>query len=308
MQQSCRGVCETILDRDYAEETMPKSLGQIHTVNAQLPVTASGNKLNIDLPGQLTEQLQTLVRAGTYHKVVGIDMDIDAVGTLGGGQITGKFLYYAPTRGRCDAYRGAFQSMKEVMKTQGINMHENKLYDFRAPINDDGTASFFPNQATLDGTNGLCLNNVATPGASIFGVHNRSVQPQYTGTAGDLFNPGFNTLLQTSAGTDFVLNDAVPYTGNRDVASTDYESIPFSVSYTPDTTDLTLNMQWRPDPALFLAVMCGQLQCVVEEVNFDGGATSINLNIAIMVSGWTSIMGSPDRKRSSKKKSLVAKK
>jgi hypothetical protein len=61
-------------------------------------------------------------------------------------------------------------------------------------------------------------------------------------------------------------------------------------------------MQWRPDPALFLAVMCGQLQCVVEEVNFDGGATALELNIAVMVSGWKSIMGSPDRKRKSSKK------
>jgi len=280
---------------------MPKSLGQIHTVNYQMPVTASGNKLNIDLPGQLTEQLQTLVRAGTYHKVVGIDMDITTVGTQGGGQITGKLLYYAPTHGRCDAFRGAFQSMKDMMKIQGINMHENKLYDFRAPINDDGSIAFFPNQATLDGTNGLCLNNVATPGASIFGVHNRTVQPQYTGTAGDAFGPGFDTLIQNSAtGTDFVLNDAVPYTGNRDVASVEYESIPFTCSYTPDSTDLTLNVEWRPDPALFLAVMCGQMQVVIEEVNFDGSppATALELNIAVMVSGWKSIMGDPSKKKS----------
>ncbi len=292
---------------------MAKSLGQIHTVNYVMPVTAtSGNKLNIDLPGQLSEQLQTLVRAGTYHKVVGIDMNVTSGGTTGGGQITGRLLYYAPTKGRCDAFRGAFQSMKQMMKNQGINMHENKLYDFRAPINDDGTVAFFPNQATLDGTNGLCLNNVARPGASIFGVHNQSVQPQYTGTAGELFDPGFDTLIQTAAaGTDFMLNDAIPYTGNRDVASTDYESIPFSLSYTPDTTDIVFDMQWRPDPALFLAVMCGQLQVVVEEANFDGGATpdpGLEINIAVMVSGWKSIMGSPGRKSrsSSKKKDSAA--
>lgn len=269
-----------------------------------MPVTGSGNKLNVDLPGQLTEQLQTLVRAGTYHKVVGIDMDITTVGTLGGGQITGRILYYAPTRGRCDAFRGAFQSMKDMMKIQGINMHENTLYDFRAPINDDGSVAFFPNQATLDGTNGLCLNNVAQPGASIFGVHNRSVQPQYTGTAGNAFQPGFDTLIQSAAtGTDFVLNDAVPYSGNRNVASVEYESIPFTCSYTPDTTDLTLNVEWRPDPALFLAVLCGQMQVVIEEVNFDGTASALELNIAVMVSGWKSIMGDPSNRKSRSRRS-----
>ena len=288
---------------------MPKSLGQIHTVNAQMNVTASGNKLNIDLPGQLTEQLQRMVRAGTYHKVVGIDMDITTVGTIGGGQITGKILYYAPTHGRCQAFREAFQSMKEVMDNQGLKMHENKLYDFRAPINDDGTVGgFFPNQATLDGVNGLCLNNVAKPGASIFGVHNESVRPQFTQAAGEAFKTGFDTVLSEAytnatgnVKTDFVLNDAVPYTGNHNVASLEYESIPFSLSYTPDTTDLTLDLQWRPDPALFLAVMCGQLQVKVEEVNFDGDAEELELNIAVMVSGWKSIMGAPEKRNKSRK-------
>lgn len=291
---------------------MAKSLGQIHTVNAQFDVTGSGNFYNLDLAGQLTEQLQTLVRAGTYHKIVGIDMTMTSTGTLGGGQVTGFIRYYAPTAGRCDAFRAAFRSMKDQMKIQGIDMHENKLYDFRAPLNENSGANMkspaFPNQATLDGTNGLCLNNTSIPGASIFGVHNRNVQPQYTGTAGELYQSGFNTVLQGAGGTDFILNDAVPYTGDRMVASTDYETIPFSLSYTPDTTDLTLTLEWRPDPALFLAVMCGQLQFVVDEVNLDGGASGLEVNIAVMVSGWKSIMGSPDRKRkSSKKKALDAK-
>ncbi len=176
---------------------MGKELGQIHSVNQRLVVTGSGDNFYVDLAGELTSQLQTLVRAGTYHKLVGIDMNITTVGTLGGGQITGSILYYAPTKGRCDAFRAAFKSMKQVMKNQGIDMHENKMYDFRAPLNDSfisGPTATFPNRATLDGTNGLALNNVGTPGASIFGVHNRNVQPQFTGTPGELFSPGFDTL------------------------------------------------------------------------------------------------------------------
>ncbi len=285
---------------------MAKSLGQIHTVNAQFPVTGSGNFYNLDLARELTEQLQTLVRAGTYHKIVGIDMTMTSTGTVGGGQVTGFIRYYAPTAGRCEAFRAAFKSMKEQMKNQGIKMHDNKLYDFRAPLNENSGGNekspAFLNQATLDGTNGLCLNNTSVPGASIFGVHNRNQQPQYTGTAGELFQSGFDTLLQGASGTDFVLNDGVPYTGDRMVASTDYETIPFSISYTPDTTDLTLSLEWRPDPALFLAVMCGQLQFVVDEVNFDGGASGLEVNIAVMVSGWKSIMSNPRRRSSRKKK------
>ena len=139
---------------------MAKELGQIHSVNHRLVVTASGDNFYIDLAGELTKQLQTLVRCGTYHKLVGVDMNITTVGTLGGGQITGSILYYAPTKGRCDAFRAAFKSMKTIMKNQGIDMHENKMYDFRATLNDSPTSNptAFPNQATLDGGTGLDKN------------------------------------------------------------------------------------------------------------------------------------------------------
>ena len=83
------------------------------------------------------------------------------------------------------------------------------------------------------------------------------------------------------------------------------EEIPFSVVYDPAQGTVS-NFQWRPDPALYLAVMCGQFQLVVDEVTLVGGASNLNLNINVMVSGWKSIMGNPDKKprRSSKKKSV----
>jgi hypothetical protein len=127
-----------------------------------------------------------------------------------------------------------------------------------------------------------------------------------------MYQPGFDTLLQSSAGTDFVLNDAVPFTGSRDTASTEYEEIPFMLTWTPDTTDLATSWNWRPDPALFLAILCGQMSVVVEEVNLDGTAPAINLNVAVMVSGWKSIMGDPSKARRSRKptpkKSMKSKK
>jgi hypothetical protein len=204
--------------------------------------------------------------------------------------------------------------MREVMKTQGISMRDNKLYDFKAPINDDTASAVFPNRATLDGLNGLALRNDANQGASIFHVHNASVSPTYQGTTGELFDSGFDTLLQPAAGgTDFVLNDAVPYSGNHNEASLNYEEIPFMLSWTPDTTDIATSLEWRPDPALFLAILCGQMQVRVEEVNLDGpapGATAVNLKVATMVSGWKSIMGNPDpgRKSRSSRKTMTKEK
>ncbi len=281
---------------------MAKELGQIHTVNYTQALTNTGtaqNAINVDLPGQLSEQLQTIVRCGTYHKVVGIDMALDTVGTDGGGQITGRIRYYAPTKGRCEAFRGAFKAMKEQMKTQGIETHTNPLYDFRAPLNDlTHLNGAFPNRATLDGSEGLALYHTTAAGSSIFEVHNANVRPTMTGSSANLFQPGFDTLLQSSSGTDFVLNDTIPFTGDRNTASLEYEEIPFMLSWTPDTTDLAINWNWRPDPALFLAVMCGQMSVLVEEVNLDGGAAGVNLNVAVMVSGWKSIMGDPSKRKS----------
>ncbi len=279
-----------------------KALGQIHTVNSTRSITSAGQLLNVDLPGELTDQLQHMIRCGNYFKLVGIDMSLDTVGTVGGGQVTGLIRYYAPTKGRCAAFRGAFKAMAEMMKNQGISMRDNRQYDFRVPLNDSSASVVFPNRATLDGVNGLALNHVAEPGASVFGVHNRSVQPQYTGTAGEQFQPGFDTLIQNSAtGTDFVLNDTVQYTGNEMFASEEYEEIPFMMSWTPDSTDIATSFQWRPDPALYQAILCGQLQIVIEEVNLDESATGLNLQTAFHVAGWKSIMGNPDKKRRSRR-------
>ncbi len=285
-----------------------KELGQIHTCNHSVAVLAAGNTFNLDPAGVLTSQLQRMVRHGNFFKVVGIDIGVDTVGTVGGGQVSGNLRYFAPTRGRCAAFRGAFKAMADVMKLQGISMRDNPMYDFRVPINPGGSNDL-ENQATLTGgtsaNDGLFLTvdgSGVGQGHGVFEIHNRSVQPQYTGTAGDLYQPGFDTLLQTYAsGTDFVLNDTVPFTGDVDYADLQEENIPFMVSWTPDSTDIAVQFEWRPDPALYLAVMTGQFQLYVEEVNLDEGAPGVNLRVAIHIAGWKSIMGNPDKKRRSRR-------
>ncbi len=305
---------EKNIDPLYVPYDMAKELGQIHTVNYTQAITNTGapqNAILVDLPGQLTNQLQTFVRWGTYHKVVGIDITVDhpqQVGQTSGGQITGYIRYYAPTHGRCEAVRGAFDAMKTVMKSQGISMSDNRQYDFKAPINELSHASgVFPNQATLDGASGLAMFNASNPTASIFNVHNESVRPDGgTTAAADLYSAGFSTLQNPAGGTDFVLNDEVAYSGNRDGASTEYEEIPFQLTFDPTTGNVS-TFQWRPDPALFLAVLCGQMSLVVDAVYFDGTPatpTQIDLNLSVMVSGWKSVMSRPKlraRKSSARK-------
>ncbi len=290
---------------------MPKELGQIHTVSKSLIFNTSQETTtpfvvgDIDLPGELTEQLQRMIRAGQYFKTVGIDMTLDLAGNLNESAVVSGFIrYYAPTRGRCEAFRGAFKAMADQMSMQGISMRDNALYDFKVPLNNEAAAGF-RNQATLDGTNGLALNNVSNPGAGIFEVHNASVRPVYEGT--NVFDEGFDTLLAAGAAkTDFVLNDVAPFTGNEHIASIDYETIPFqlALSTTADES-ATATFQWRPDPALYQAVLCGQYQVVFADLQTQSGVippTNLNLNVSVMVSGWKSIMGNPDNKKKSSKK------
>ena len=264
--------------------------------------------MNIDIPGQLSQQLNRMVRQGNFFKCVGIDMTLDTEGTLGGGQVSGFLRYFVPTRGRCAAYRAAFDSMRAQMKMQGKSMKDNEMYDFKVGFNDATlqNGSQMANQATLDGTNGLSFIH-STVGRSVFGTHNNGVRPVQTASASELFKPGFDTVLTTSD-IDFVVNDEVPFTGNEHSASELFENIPFTLSWTPDTTDLAIKFSWRPDPALYLSILGGLVQVFVEEINLDGGAGTLNLNIATHVSGWKSIMGNPDKKRRRTKKTSKAKK
>lgn len=300
---------------------MAKELGMIHTANTTVQVLSPATPSvfgSVDIPGELTKQLERMVRQGNFFKVVGIDITADTVGTVGGGQISGKLRYYAPTRGRCDSYRGAFKAMATVMKNQGVTMRTNHLYDFRVPLTNQSNVvgGAFPNQATLDGSDGLVMCTVDSQGNPEEGVtfsgagqdvtfiHNRSVLPDTTSQIpGQMFSPGFDTLQQDYAtGTDFVLNDTIPYSGNEDTANRNFESIPFTISWTPDSTDIATMFSWKPDPALYLAVMLGQFDVFIEELNVDEGAPGVNLNIAVHVSGWKSIMGNPDNRNNRRRR------
>ena len=289
---------------------MAKSLGQIHTLTQQYTIlqgTADPLVAGVfDIPKKLTEQLQRMVRQGNFFKVVGIDMKVNEYGGVedAGGQISGYLRYWAPTRQRCAAYRNAWDACKTAMRLQGIdNPAVNKQYDFRVAFSDS-SAYALTNQANLSGDdeNGLVMqnNNGNVPDSSnILKVYNQAVQPVEAAAAGDLFQSGFNTMGVQDNPTDFVLNDGTTWEGNEDYASMEWEYIPFQLSYSPGSTDVTTTLQWRPDPALYLAVMLGQFEVYIDEYDLDDSATGLKLTMAVHVSGWKSIMGNPDKKRKS---------
>ncbi len=284
-----------------------KDLGMIHSVNFARRVTnssSSGDISLIDLPGQLSEQLQRLIRQGQYFKIAGIDMGLLPVGATTSASVSGQLRYYAPTKGRCAAYRQAFKAMAEAMKVQGISMRDNKFYDFRCTTRDSSLlTNNLDNCATFDGVTELALNGAAPNG--VFQVYNESVQPvQLSAT----FSDGFGVF--GSAGNNFVVNEGQQgYEGtDGKIADLEFEEITFNLTW--DNNDVTaMNFQWRPDPALYLAVMCGLFEIKFDDVTVTG-STDIDVEINIMVAGWKSIMGDPDRKKKiarSRRKSISMK-
>lgn len=286
-----------------------KSLGQIHTVNFDITnINANGKRYLLDCAGELSGQLNHMVRHGNYFKVVGIDMTVSEFGgNLGGGSITGELRYYAPTRGRCEAFKSAFKAVREGAKLQGFRLTDNANYDFRVPLENTtvyngAVYDDLVSKATLDGTNDLALNH-GTVAQSVFGMHNSTIEPRQGGTT-PTFSQGFGIPGLSGTGTNFVKNAGALYDPSmHNVASTTMEHIPFQVSFDPQGEGAAFTWDWQPDPALYLAVMTGQFELYVDEIDTDDDATALRLDLAIHIAGWKSIMGNPDRKRRSRRSS-----
>jgi hypothetical protein len=99
-----------------------------------------------------------------------------------------------------------------------------------------------------------------------------------------------------STPTDFVNDEQdLGYTGNPMYANPNAEAIPWQLSYSPGTTDISTSLQWRPDPALYVAMAFGQIRVKLDEIDLDGAQNPLNLDIAVHIAGWKSIMGDPDK-------------
>lgn len=304
---------------------MAKSLGQIHTVSKiydNLDYSlAPGNKILIDLPGELTEQLQHMCRMMANYKVVGIDMSFGPIQNTGGADLsscnmTGYVQYYTPTQGRVDACKAAYRSVRRMMKLQGITPSHAITYDFRPIISDPAgfvNESEIPNQASIE-DNGLasCLAN--GPGSSnIFGVYNQGILPRQSVGVATAFEDGFDTGLRSNADSaDFVLNQKVTLSAlTAPIASEELEFIPFSLSYTAAEgfagIAVSDELNWRPDPALYLAVMTGQLIIKIDESQAvddqgDDAMDATELEIAVHVAGWKGFLGNHKKKTRRKKR------
>jgi len=292
---------------------MPKSLGQIHSVNLKALVNddSEGNRYLFDCSKELTQQLGHMVRSGNAFKMVGCDIGIDPTvlpALQGAGSVSGVLRYFAPTKGRVQAWNAGFKAVKNAMKIQGISNRGNSQYDFRVPLQsrtlyENGDA--FVNCASQKGDefSDIVLKTAITPfpydEISLFGIHNEQLLPQQT--AIPAFSTGLSMMFNEGAtgdASDYVSNEGILWNGIKNEASLEFEEIPFQLAY--DGGETTLTWQFRPDPALYISVMLGQFEVEMEEVN---GESPIYLNFNFMFSGWKSLTGGTRRGRKTRSKS-----
>lgn len=312
---------------------MAKSLGQIHTTKFNYERTTNGNlaigeanAFLCDNSAKLSTQFNRNIRMMCSYKWVGADLVVqlpEDVASVGGSNsdrviVKGRMRYFAPTKGRCQALRDAYKQLRTQAKIQGVDLSKNRQFDFRVlprplvnyPANvDDGSAppsandEDILNTTTLNGSNELCMVEGA-PEVSVFDQYNTGVRPNETTVT---FNSGLQTQAQAGvAQTDFVLNEGLIQGGNPNLADVQFEEIPFELAF-DSTARRVYTLQWRPDPALYVSVLGGFVEIVLDEAvaaGATGTPTAINgieMDIAMHWAGWKSIVNPPKSGRSQPK-------
>lgn len=293
---------------------MPKSLGQIHSTNFNYEVLSGAigedQAFLCDNSAALSTQFNRNIRMMQSYKWVGTDLVLQLPDNLSPSgndstvvQVKGRMRYFAPTKGRCQALRDAYSQFRQMAKNQSVNPSKNRLFDFRViprpgseyPVNALETKNNLKNLTTLDNSTALCMTG-GTTGVSVFDSYNVGVNPEDTlPTAAD-FASGLETW-QSGTQTDFVLNEGLIQSGNPNKADTAMEEIPFVLTY--DSVDHnSYSLQWRPDPALYVSVLGGFIEIVLDEITASGATgtgalNGVEIDITHHWAGWKSIVRPP---------------
>ena len=311
---------------------MAKSLGQIHTCSYNyegsiLEVTAS-NAFLCDNSAALSKRFNRNIRMMQSYKWVGADLVVQLPENVSGGDnsievtVKGRMRYFAPTKGRCNALRAAYQQFRETARQQGVNPSNNKLFDFRVlpralnqyTLNTDYTNDHpIYNTTTLDGVNALTMVGGVNAPVECFVSYNSGVAPEDTTVTSADFASGLRTQVGTLlTQTDFTLNEGKIQSGNSLIADTEFEEIPFALTF--DGLDKrTSTLQWRPDPALYVSVLGGFVEIVLDEIKASGATVPVPLDgfemdVAMHWAGWKSIVQAPKSNRSRSMKKTSSKK
>lgn len=298
---------------------MAKSLGQIHTTQfnyeGDFADITDNQAFLCDNSAKLSTRFNRNIRMMQSYKWVGADLVVQLPEDInvGGDESTevsvkGRMRFFSPTKGRCNALRTAYQQFRETARQQGVNPMNNKLFDFRVlprqssnyPKNSalSGTGNELFQLTTLDGVNELSMIDGAASVTEVFTMYNVGVSPEDTAVSSADFASGLRTQLGTLVTqTDFVLNEGDIQSGNPLIADVEMEEIPFVLTFN-GVDKRTYSLQWRPDPALYVSVLGGFVEIVMDEIKASGAGVPLSINgfemdIAMHWAGWKSIVRPP---------------
>jgi hypothetical protein len=295
---------------------MAKSLGLIHTTkwNYEVPSSGTGedNAFLCDASAELSTQFNRNIRMMQTYKLVGADIVVNVPENspvLSGDRmiVKGRMRYMQPTKGRCEAMRTAYQQFRETARQQGVDLSKNKLFDFRviprSLVNYTANVVGVPanpilNTTTMNGQTELTM--LGPDATAVFPSYNNGVAPiDQIVTSAD-FASGLQTQASAEGGytqNDFVLNEGTIQSGNSNIADIGFEDIPFELAY--DTTARRVTqLNWRPDPALYVSVLGGFVEIVLDEITVGGATGSppvpgVEIELALHWAGWKSITRPP---------------
>lgn len=281
-------------------------------------MTHNGFPVLLDLSSEITRTNNRMCRQMSNFKVQAIKIQVDpdegGAAPLGddGTYVTvkGRLRYLKPTKGRISALKKGRMAWFAARRNDGLTW--NKHQDFRVTPQatsvycnafdgvDNQTYPSIPNLSTLDGNRALACFSNAGSGYELFTNHNDGLE-QLSPSTTNMSDEGLTTRLDTAAGdTDFMLEEEVLLATSANHADDDYEYIPFTCSYN-DSGQIT-NWEWDASPNLYLSVLCGWFEILLDEVKTDADSTLgmpiIDMEIQFQVTGWTSF----SKRRSRRKK------
>ena len=270
---------------------------------------AGGDKFLMDVSEKLSSLYGRLIRQGQIFRIRDISCRIVNPNTLAQDEVmavSGKYVWYAPTKPRKEAWKNAFQSTMDARKRIGFKTATDN-YDFRIGFAEGystdvgiGNAGVKMN-AWLDSATKELMMTHSNDEQNIFGVYNSMMA--HVELPGQLSYSGFGSPYQKDAGAaldvlDFVCNDADPFFVT-DQASTEAQTAPFMVSFTSlyesaagateDANSVTIS-----DSTGYLGdTMCGLIGVYVDTTTIDDDTPQTQdwaLNVSIDVQSWSPIL------------------
>lgn len=281
---------------------------------------AGGDKFLIDISEQMSTLYGRLIRQGQIFRVRDISCRIVNPNTVAQDEVmavSGKYVWYAPTKPRKEAWKNAFVATMDARKRIGFKTNTDG-YDFRVGFAEGYSTDVgafgvgVKMNAWLDEAGEPLMFTHSNDEQNIFTVYNSMMA--HVQLPGQLSYSGFGSPYQKDTGAltdvlDFVTNDDTPYF-TKGAASTEAQTHPFMVSFTSlyesaaGATEDANSVTTSDSSGYIGDVLCGLVGIYVDTTTIDDDMPQTQdwaLNVSVDVQSWKPILKRRKSKRGRRK-------